>query len=69
MISITNKPEVFLKELVIKTVFFSSPEEINLEEFINDFIDICAKYKLTFEEICEIFERIALFYPENNPFI
>lgn len=55
-----------MKELIVKTVFFNSPEEESLEEFINNFIDICADYNLSFTEICEIFEKISLFYPEDN---
>lgn len=57
-----------MKELTVKTVFFNSPEELNLEEFINELIEVCSKYKLSFSEICEIFQEIAL-SDGKNPFI
>lgn len=57
---ITNIIEVSLKELVVKTIFFSSPEENNLESFIDEFIEICTKYDLDFKVICNLFEKINL---------
>ncbi|MFN8575618.1 MAG: hypothetical protein U0354_02050 [Candidatus Sericytochromatia bacterium] len=51
-----------MENLTIKTVFFSSPEEVNLEEFIDQLSELLMGYDLTFNEICEIFEKIALLY-------
>ncbi len=51
-----------MKELTIKTVFFSSPEELDLEEFIDELADICSKYEFSFSEICDIFEKISLLH-------
>jgi hypothetical protein len=55
-----------LKELVVKTIFFSSPEERNLEVFIEEFLDICAKYDLNFKEICTLFEKILALPPDDE---
>lgn len=58
-----------MKALIVKTVFLNSPEEESLEEFINEFIDICANYNMSFTDVCEIFEKISIFSTENNPLI
>lgn len=62
-----TKSGVLLKELIVKTVFLSSDEEPELEEFINEFVDICVDYNMSFKDICEIFENIAMSLSENNP--
>ena len=47
-----------LKELIVKTIFFTSTEEENLENFINEFLSVCSKYKLKFNEISTLFEKM-----------
>lgn len=56
------KVEASLKELTIKAIFFSSPENNNVEVFIDDFTKTCSKYNLNFKLICDLFENINAIY-------
>lgn len=49
-----------MKEIKVKTIFFTSDEERNLEGFINEFVKICSKNDLKFRDICNILEKIVL---------
>ncbi len=61
-ILIIKKVEASLKELTVKAIFFSSPEDNNVEVFIDDFTKICSKYQLSFSLICKLFENINSIY-------
>lgn len=49
-----------MKEIKIKTIFFTSNKDENLEDFICEFIKICSKNNLSFKEICNIFDKLVL---------
>lgn len=57
-----------MKEFVVRTIFFCSTEEDNLDSFIEEFIEICSRHKLNFNDICYLFERILSMPPEDDDF-
>lgn len=42
----------------IKAIFFASPDNDELEPFINELIDNCKRHNLGFNHIMKLFEKI-----------